>query len=74
MNASPELRKSGTQPFVTDEGNYILDCLFNSILEVEQVETELNLIAGVVENGLFVAMCDQMIMGKGDQVILKERR
>ena len=31
-------------------------------------------IPGVVENGLFVAMCDQMIMGKGDQVILKERR
>ncbi|MCH2300276.1 MAG: ribose-5-phosphate isomerase RpiA [SAR324 cluster bacterium] len=74
MNASPELRKSGTQPFVTDEGNYILDCRFNSIPEVEQLETELNRIPGVVENGLFVAMCDQMIMGKGDQVILKERR
>ena len=41
---------------------------------VEQLETELNRIPGVVENGLFVAMCDQMIMGKGDQVILKERR
>ena len=74
MNASPELRKSGSQPFVTDEGNYILDCRFNSIPEVEQVETELNRIPGVVENGLFVAMCDQMIMGKGDQIILKERR
>ena len=74
MNASPELRKSGSQPFVTDEGNYILDCRFNSIPEVEQLEAELNRIPGVVENGLFVAMCDQMIMGKGDQVILKERR
>ena len=74
MNASLELRKSGTQPFVTDEGNYILDCRFNSIPEVEQLETELNRIPGVVENGLFVAMCDQLIMGKGDQVILKERR
>ena len=74
MNASPELRKSGSQPFVTDEGNYILDCRFNSILEVEQLETELNRIPGIVENGLFVAMCDQMIVGKGDQVILKERR
>ncbi|MEC7468026.1 MAG: ribose-5-phosphate isomerase A, partial [SAR324 cluster bacterium] len=67
-------RKSGPQPFVTDEGNYILDCRFNSIPEVEQLETELNRIPGVVENGLFVTMCDQMIMGKGDQVILKERR
>ena len=74
MDASPELRKSGTQPFVTDEGNYILDCRFNSIPEVEQLEAELNRIPGVVENGLFVAMCDQMIMGKEDQVILKERR
>ena len=74
MDASPELRKSGPQTFVTDEGNYILDCRFNSIPEVEQLETELNRIPGVVENGLFVAMCDQMIMGKGDQVILKERR
>ena len=74
MDASPELRKSGPQTFVTDEGNYILDCRLNSILEVEQLETELNRIPGVVENGLFVAMCDQMIMGKGDQVILKEKR
>ena len=74
MNASPELRKAGPQPFVTDEGNYILDCHFNSIPEVEQLETELNRIPGIVESGLFVAMCDQMIMGKGDQVILKERR
>ena len=74
MNASPELRKSDTQPFVTDEGNYILDCRFNIIPEVEQLEAELNRIPGVVENGLFVAMCDQMIMGKGDQVILKDRR
>ena len=74
MNASPELRKSGLQPFVTDEGNYILDCRFNSIPEVEQLEAELNRIPGVVENGLFVTMCDQMIMGKGDQLILKERR
>ena len=74
MDASPELRKAGPQPFVTDEGNYILDCRLNSIPEVEQLETELNRIPGVVENGLFVAMCDQMIMGKGDQVILKERR
>ena len=74
MDAIPKLRKSGPQPFVTDEGNYILDCRFNSIPEVEQLETELNRIPGVVENGLFVAMCDQMIMGKGDQVILKERR
>ena len=74
MDASPELRKSGLKPFLTDEGNYILDCRFNSIPEVEQLETELNRIPGIVENGLFVAMCDQMIMGKGDQVILKERR
>ena len=74
MDASPELRKFGTQAFVTDEGNHILDCRFNSIPEVEQLEAELNRIPGVVENGLFVAMCDQMIMGKGDQVILKERR
>ena len=74
MDANSELRKSGPQPFVTDEGNYILDCRFNSIPEVEQLDAELNRIPGVVENGLFVAMCDQMIMGKGDQVILKERR
>ena len=74
MDANSELRKSGPQPLVTDEGNYILDCRFNSIPEVEQLEAELNRIPGVVENGLFVAMCDQMIMGKGDQVILKERQ
>ncbi|MDP6329376.1 MAG: ribose-5-phosphate isomerase RpiA [SAR324 cluster bacterium] len=74
MYARPELRKSGGQPFVTDEGNYIIDCNFKSILEPAQLETDLNRIPGVVENGLFTGMCDRMIMGMGDQIFSKERR
>ena len=74
MNANPKIRKPKGCPFVTDEGNYILDCSFKNIEDPSQLETELNSIPGIVENGLFTGMCNRMIMGKGEQVISEERR
>ncbi|NBI29700.1 ribose-5-phosphate isomerase RpiA [Chengkuizengella marina] len=54
------------EPFITDNGNYILDCYFESIEDSSFLNTQLNLIPGVVENGLFVNMADQVIIGYND--------
>lgn len=53
------LRKGGDgKPFVTDNGNYILDCAFEMIEDADGLEDALKLIPGVVENGLFIGIAD----------------
>lgn len=61
LGGNPRLRKVGNNPYITDNGNYILDVHFREIPNPEEIETQLNLIPGVVENGLFVGMVDMVI-------------
>ena len=59
-----ELRKvMGDEPFITDNSNYILDCEFERIADPAQFEIEINSIPGVVENGLFIGLVDEVIVG-----------
>ncbi|SMX43410.1 ribose-5-phosphate isomerase RpiA [Actibacterium lipolyticum] len=60
------LRMNGTSPFVTDEGNYIVDLHLNRISNARQMALVMNQIPGVVENGLFIDICDVVIIGHGD--------
>jgi ribose 5-phosphate isomerase A len=50
------------KPFVTDSGNYILDCAFGSIEDPEDLDEALKLIPGVVENGMFLGIADLAII------------
>jgi ribose 5-phosphate isomerase A len=58
------LRCISNIPFITDNGNYILDCYFKEIKNTSQLNITLNLIPGVVDNGLFVNMADAIIIGR----------
>ena len=59
-----ELRKvMGDEPFITDNSNYILDCEFERIEEPAQMELDINSIPGVVENGLFIGLVNEVIVG-----------
>ncbi len=60
------LRMNGTDPFVTDEGNFILDLHLKRIANPRQLSLVINQIPGVVENGLFIDICDVVIVGHGD--------
>ena len=56
-------KKAG--PVVTDQGNLILDVLFNEgIRDPKDLETLINNIPGVLENGLFVDLTDKVLVGK----------
>ncbi len=46
------------RPFVTDNGNHILDCAFKQIEDPEGLDDALKLIPGVVESGLFLGIAD----------------
>ncbi|MDX1821715.1 MAG: ribose-5-phosphate isomerase RpiA [Paracoccaceae bacterium] len=60
------LRMNGDRPFITDEGNHILDLHLNRIGNARQLAMVLNQVPGVVENGLFIDICDIVIVGYGD--------
>lgn len=66
MGRSTTLRMNGATPFVTDEGNHILDLHLKQIGNARQLSLVLNQMPGVVENGLFIDICDTVVIGYGD--------
>ena len=74
LHGNPDLRLNKGQPQVTDQGNYIIDCHFRKIENPKLLEHQLNMIPGVVENGLFINLCTKMILGDGEQLIVKDRK
>ncbi|MGL4415603.1 MAG: ribose-5-phosphate isomerase RpiA [Roseinatronobacter sp.] len=66
MGQQSALRVNGDKPFVTDEGNYILDLDLGRIGNARQLALVLNQVPGVVENGLFVDIADQVVIGHSD--------
>ena len=71
LNLNPKLRqkKDGSGVFVTDEGNYILDCAARRIEEPESLAAELKSIVGVVEHGLFLGMASLALVAGEDGVV-----
>ena len=62
----PVLRERDGSVFVTDEGNNIFDLHLELILDPKALSQTLNDIPGVVENGLFLNICDTVIIGFED--------
>lgn len=60
------LRMNGAAAFVSDEGNRILDLHLGRIGNPRQLALALNQVPGVVENGLFIDICDRVVIGHGD--------
>ncbi len=66
LGRSTSLRMNQDRPFVTDEGNFIIDLHLHRIGNPRQMALVLNQIPGVVENGLFIDICDIVVIGHGD--------
>lgn len=64
------LRKRDDDIFITDNGNYIIDCSFESITDPKGLESKINNLPGVMENGLFLGLADFVIIGTEDGVKL----
>ncbi len=75
LGSEPELRmavrKAG--PVVTDQGNLVVDAKFDAITEPGALEREINNIPGVLENGLFVGLADEVLVGhiEGDEASVR---
>jgi ribose 5-phosphate isomerase A len=68
-----EMRKIMGEPFITDNSNYVLDCEFDKIEDPEQLEMDINSIPGVVENGLFIGLANDVIVGGKQGIMTLER-
>ena len=63
LDAKMVLRVKDGKPFVTDGGNFIIDCTIGEIPEPDRLDSLLNVIPGVVETGLFIGICGIVLMG-----------
>lgn len=61
-----QLRRAGDsgKPFITDGGNYILDCACRSIPDPNAAASGLERVPGVVEHGLFIGLARVVIVGE----------
>ena len=61
--------RGGDAPYLTDNGGYILDCGFGpTISDPEALESQILSVSGLVEVGLFVGICDAVVMATSNGV------
>ena len=66
INHPADLRMRDGKPYVTDNGNYILDSRAMPIPEPHDLEREIKAIPGVVETGFFLGMAEQVLIQDDD--------
>jgi ribose 5-phosphate isomerase A len=66
LGCEPVLRQKEDKPFVTDNGNYIIDCKFPIIDDATALQTALHQVPGIVETGLFVQVAAIVVLGHED--------
>jgi ribose 5-phosphate isomerase A len=71
-----ELRgfEGGAEPYVTDEGHYILDAAVPPEADPDALGPALHAIPGVVEHGLFLDMADLALLGHPDGTVERLER
>jgi ribose 5-phosphate isomerase A len=68
LGTEPQLRTENDEPFITDEGNFILDCHFGLIQEPQSLSQMLYAVPGVMDHGLFLGLADCVIVGGNEDV------
>ena len=70
QGCEPVMRMRDGEPFVTDGGNYIYDCRFpEGIDNPFFLESRINVIPGVVENGLFLNTAFDVLVSRQDGTV-----
>ena len=75
LGYNPKFRMEDNKNFISDAGHNIIDLKLNKIVSPLKINKELKLIPGVVETGLFLNICDIVIIGRGKdcEIIETER-
>jgi ribose 5-phosphate isomerase A len=68
LGCGPVVRTGGGQPFVSDNGNVIVDCAVSRIEDAVELEARLRAIPGVVDTGLFLGTADTVLVADGPTI------
>jgi ribose 5-phosphate isomerase A len=74
LGCGPELRMHAGAPFVSDNGNSILDCRIGPLDRPAELDSALRAIPGVVGTGLFLGMADTVLIQRDGGVEARQRR
>ena len=66
LGAKLVLRQREGRTFITDNGNYIVDCDFGGIAEPAKLAAQLKAMPGVVESGIFSGIATRVVTGHSD--------
>lgn len=74
LGCDPELRRTvGGEPYLTDNGNLILDCKVAPIDRPGELDTAITTIPGVLGTGLFIGLATAVVVQRGDDVEVLRR-
>lgn len=62
MGGEPRLRMTGSDPFLSDNGNHVIDWHHGPVRDPFTLERDLKLIGGVVDSGIFASLADRVIV------------
>ena len=71
---NPVIRMKSDNFFITDNGNYIVDLHIGKLININDVYNKVNEIYGVLETGLFINMCNRIIIGTNNIAKVIENR
>ncbi|MBV8636678.1 MAG: ribose-5-phosphate isomerase RpiA [Candidatus Eremiobacteraeota bacterium] len=64
------VRRGRDAPFVTDNGNWILDCHFGEIDRPAALDSVLKSVHGVVASGIFAGLANDVVIGREDETAI----
>jgi ribose 5-phosphate isomerase A len=64
----PILRGEPRNPYITDNGNWILDCVVQPIEDPPSLDRAIRAIPGVVDTGFFFGTADLVLVAQGDAI------
>jgi ribose 5-phosphate isomerase A len=73
LGCQPHLRQAGAGPFVTDNGNWILDCGIAAQDDAATLDRDIRRIPGVVDTGFFLGTAERVLVAEADSVRVLRR-
>ena len=74
LGGHPQMRHLDNQPYLTDNGNYILDVMFGRIDDPAALAARIALQPGVIDHGLFVDLVHELHVGEPSGARVIRRR
>ena len=73
LGCDPRRRETAGAPFVTDNGNWILDCGIAAQDDAAALDRDIRRIPGVVDTGFFLGTAEQVLVAEAEAVRVLRR-